>query len=144
MHLAHANAAVMLGSYDDPLMADFVALLEPVNAAADVSPGFVWRFDDDDADDAVAKIFGTDSLLFNMSVWESVEALEEFTYMSNHIDVLRKRGKWFEKPTRSPFVMWWIEEGHIPGIDEAKMKFDLLWKSGPTSGAFTFAKRFEP
>ena len=51
MHLAHANAAVMLGSYDDPLMADFVALLDPVNAAADASPGFVWRLDDDDAND---------------------------------------------------------------------------------------------
>lgn len=134
----------MLGSYDDPLMADFVALLDPVNAAADASPGFVWRLDDDDANDDAAKIFGTDNLLFNMSVWESVDALEEFTYKSNHIEVVRERGKWFQKSTRSPFVLWWIEADHVPGIDEAKMKFDVLWKSGPTPEAFTFANRFEP
>lgn len=144
MHLAHANAAVMISNYDDPLMADFVAQLDPVNAAADSSPGFVWRLNDENADDDAARVFGTDRLLFNMSVWESVDALEEYTYKSNHIDVVRKRGKWFEKPTRSPFVLWWVENGHIPTIEEAKARFDLLWQEGPTPEAFTFAKRFDP
>ena len=148
MHLAHANAAVMLSSYEDPSMADFVAQLDPVNAAADSSPGFVWRLDDSnvefDIDEEAAKIFGVDSLLFNMSVWESIDALEEFTYKSNHHDVVRERAKWFQKPTRSPFVLWWIEEGHLPSIEEAKQRFDMLWDGGPSADAFTFAARFRP
>jgi len=148
MHLAHANAAVMISNYEAPLMADFVAQLDPVNAAADLSPGFVWRLDDSnvdfDIDEQAAKIFGTKKLLFNMSVWETVEALEEFTYKSDHLDVVRERAKWFEKPTRSPFVLWWIEEGHIPTIEEAKLRFDMLWDGGPTPDAFTFTTRFAP
>ena len=129
-------------------MADFVAQLDPVNAEADSSPGFVWRLDDAnvdfDIDEQAAKIFGIDKLLFNMSVWETIEALEEFTYKSNHLDVVRERAKWFEKPTRSPFVLWWVEEGHIPSIEEAKQRFDLLWANGPMPDAFTFAVRFAP
>ena len=62
MHLAHANAAVMISNYDDPLMADFVAQLDPVNAAADSSPGFVWRLDDDNANEDAARVFGTDAM----------------------------------------------------------------------------------
>jgi len=148
MHLAHANAALMLTSYDDPRMADFVAELDPVNATADSSPGFVWRLDGDkvdfDIDEEAARIFGIENLLFNMSVWESVDALEQYTYKSNHIDVVRKRAKWFEKPTRSPFVLWWVEPGHLPSIAEAKSRFDALWRDGPSREAFTFANRYPP
>jgi len=143
MHLAHANAAVMISNYEDPLMADFVSQLDPVNAAADLSPGFVWRLADDDVDEEAARIFEIDNLLFNMSVWESVDALEDYTYKSNHIEVVRKRGKWFEKPKRSPFVLWWIEPDHLPTIAEAKSRFDLLWENGPSPEAFTFASRFD-
>lgn len=134
----------MRTSYDDPLMADFVAALDPVNAAADSSPGFVWRLADDDVDEEAARIFGLDKLLFNMSVWESVDALETYTYNSGHIDVVRKRSKWFEKPVRSPLVLWWIEPGSLPTIAEAKLRFDLLWENGPSPEAFTFANRFSP
>lgn len=134
----------MLTTYEDPLMADFVAALDPVNAAADSSPGFVWRLAGDDVDEEAARIFGMEKLLFNMSVWESVDALEAYTYNSGHIDVVRKRSKWFEKPTRSPFVLWWVDPGHVPTIAEAKSRFELLWEKGPSPEAFTFAQRFTP
>lgn len=139
MHLAQANVAWMRASYDDPLMDDFLERLDPVNAIADDSPGFVWRLTGDDVDPRAQKIFGVDNLLFNMSVWESVEALEHYVYKSGHIKVLQKRSKWFEKMDRSPFVLWWIDEGHIPSIEEAKQRFELLWNNGPTPEAFTFS-----
>ena len=144
MHLAQANVATLRASYDDPLMSDFVEQLDPVNALADASPGFVWRLVGDDVDACASTLFGIDSMLFNMSVWESLEALEGYVYKSTHVDVLRNRSKWFEKPTRSPFVLWWIEPGHTPSIDEAKERFDLLWNNGPTPAAFNFSKRFGP
>lgn len=144
MHLAQANVATMRATYDDPLMDDFLEQLDPINALADSSPGFVWRLVGDDVDAYAARLFGIDRMLFNMSVWQSVEALEAYVYNSNHIGVLRRRNKWFEKPARSPFVLWWVDEGHVPTIDEAKERFDLLWNNGPSPSAFTFSSRFDP
>ena len=141
-HLAHANVAEMRTAYDDPQMEGFIARLDPLNAVADSSPGFVWRLIDESADALAADLFGSQQLIFNMSVWESIEALEDYVYNSDHIEAVRKRAEWFVKPTRSPFVMWWIEAGHRPSIEEAKSRFDLLWTSGPSMAAFTFGKRF--
>lgn len=42
--LAQVNIAHMLAPLTDPLMAGFVAQLDVVNALADESSGFVWRF----------------------------------------------------------------------------------------------------
>ena len=36
----------MVAPLDSSVMSDFVAQLEPVNALADRSPGFVWRLQD--------------------------------------------------------------------------------------------------
>ena len=142
-HLAHANVAEMRTEYDDPQMGGFIARLEPLNAIADSSPGFIWRLNDESADALAAELFGSARLIFNMSVWESVEVLEDYAYKSGHVEAVRKRAEWFVKPTRTPFVLWWIEAGHLPSIEEAKSKFDLLWNSGPSPAAFTFGKRFE-
>lgn len=132
----------MLAGYDDPLMADFMAQLDVVNASADTAPGFVWRLIEDDDGAEVQKVFGDDKLLFNMSVWESIEALENYVYKTRHVEVMRKRAKWFERPTRSPFVLWWVETGHRPAVAEARAKLELLWASGPSPDAFIFSRRF--
>lgn len=143
MHLAQANVAIMRGtSYDDPIMAGFVARLDPLNAIADSTPGFVWRLDDEMANEEAARVFDTDRLLFNLSVWESVDALQQYVYKSGHIEAVRKRSDWFEKPTKSPFVLWWIEFGHRPSIEETKLRFEVLWESGPSPEAFTFSKQY--
>lgn len=141
-HLAQANIAHMRGSYEDPVMAGFVARLDKLNEIADSSPGFVWRLQDETANDEAARIFDSDQLVFNLSVWESVEALETYVYNSGHIEAVRKRSEWFEKPDRAPFVLWWIEPGQRPTIAEAKTRFDLLWASGPSASAFTFRHSF--
>lgn len=143
-HLAHANIAEMRTDYDDPKMAGFIARLDPLNAIADNSSGFIWRLDDDSADDTVARVFDSTQLIFNMSVWESIEALEDYAYKSNHAEAVRKRAQWFVRPTRSPLVLWWIEAGRPPGVEEAKTKFDLLWEFGPSPEAFTFSNRYPP
>jgi hypothetical protein len=131
-------------AYDDPKMGSFIARLDPLNDIADSSPGFIWRLDDDSTDEIAARVFGSPRLIFNMSVWESVEAIEDYAYKSDHVEAVRKRAEWFVKPTRTPLVLWWVKAGHRPSVEEAKTKFDLLWSSGPSPEAFTFRARFSP
>lgn len=141
-HLAQANVARMRGTLEDPVMAGFVARLEPLNALADSSLGFVWRYETPAGDATEARVFDDDLILFNMSVWESVEALEQFVYRSNHIEAVQKRNEWFERSSRPPLVLWWIEAGHLPTVEEAKSRFDLLWADGTSADAFTFRSRY--
>jgi hypothetical protein len=134
----------MLGVIDDVVMAGFVARLESLNSLADASPGFVWRYQTEAGDATEVRVFDDQMILFNMSVWESVEALEQYVYRSKHVEALQKKAEWFERPTRPPLVLWWVEAGHIPSVEEAKEHFDDLWRDGPSAAAFSFKARFVP
>ena len=140
--LAQSNVARMLGELEDPVMAGFVERLEPLHALADSSPGFIWRYQTDAGDATEVRVFDDELILFNMSVWESIEALEAYVYKSAHVGAVQKRAEWFERAERSPMVLWWIEAGHIPSVEEAKARFDLLWANGPGPDAFTFRNRY--
>jgi Domain of unknown function (DUF3291) len=50
VHLAQVNIALPREPLDAPLLRDFVAALDPVNARADDVPGFVWRLQTDEGD----------------------------------------------------------------------------------------------
>ena len=143
-HLAQSNVARMRAPLDDPLMQGFVARLDPLNEIADSSLGFVWRYESEEGDTTEIEVFDDELILFNMSVWESVDALEAFAYRSNHIEAVRKRAQWFERPSQAPLVLWWIEAGHQPSVPEAKSRFDRLWQRGPSADAFTFRDRYPP
>jgi hypothetical protein len=47
MHLAVFNIARLRAPMDDPLIDDFRNNLDPINALAESSPGFVWRLQDE-------------------------------------------------------------------------------------------------
>jgi hypothetical protein len=141
-HLAQANVARMRGPLEDDVMAGFAARLEPLNALADESPGFVWRYQTDAGDATEVRVFNDELILFNMSVWESIEALENFVYRSNHIEALQKKAEWFERANRASLALWWIDAGHLPSVEEAKERFDILWSDGPNAEVFTFKGRF--
>ena len=141
-HLAQANVARMRGPLEDDVMSGFAARLEPLNALADESPGFVWRYQTDAGDATEVRVFNDELILFNMSVWESIEGLENFVYRSNHIEALQKKAEWFERANRASLALWWIEAGHLPSVEEAKERFDILWSDGPNAEVFTFKDRF--
>lgn len=42
---------------DSPALAEFVGNLEPVNALADLAPGFVWRLEDESGDATSIRAF---------------------------------------------------------------------------------------
>ena len=144
-HLAQLNIAVPRFPIDDPQMAGFTSMLDAINAVADASPGFVWRLVSEGANDATAlraRLDGADQMV-NMSVWESREALWEYVYRSGHLDFLRRRGDWFDKPADTFLVLWWVPAGHIPTVDEGLDRLDALRRHGPTSEAFTFRHHFD-
>ena len=141
-HLAQCNIGRVRAPLDEPLMAGFVAGLEPINRIADSTPGFVWRLETEDGDATAIRPFDDDMLLINMSVWESIDALAEFVYRSAHRDVMRQRNQWFEKMADAYMVLWWVPAGTIPTVNDAKDRLDLLRRDGPTADAFTFRTPF--
>jgi hypothetical protein len=143
--LAQVNIALPLEPLDTPLLAEFVAALEPVNAAAERSPGFVWRLATEAGDSTAIRGFGDDRLIVNMSVWESLEALRAFAYgQREHLNVLRRRRDWFERLGASGLALWWVPAGHRPSLTEAEQRLELLRAQGPTPAAFTFRESFPP
>jgi hypothetical protein len=138
------NIARLRAPLDTPQLADFVAALEPVNALADGAPGFVWRLQTEEGDATAIRAFDDDMLIVNMSVWESVDALADFTYRSDHRAVLVQRRKWFERMAEAFLVLWWVPAGHQPSVDEAKDRLSRLQHDGPTPEAFTFRSPFPP
>lgn len=141
-HLAQINIARMLAPIDDPIMAEFVAQLAPVNALADTSPGFVWRLQAESGDATSIKVYDDEMIIVNLTVWESAEALGEFVYKSAHYEVLRDRKRWFEKFDGPYYAMWWVPAGRLPGIEEGKERLDYLRQHGDSDYAFSFKHVF--
>jgi hypothetical protein len=142
-HLAELNIGRFRFPIADPRMADFVRQLEPINALADGAPGFVWRLQDETGNATAIRPFPDDMVAVNFSVWESIEALFQYTYYSDHAKVLRERKAWFEHMKEHYLVLWWVPAGHIPTLTEAKERLDALRRDGPTPYAFNFKERFE-
>lgn len=141
-YLAQINIARMLAPIDDPLMADFVAQLPPINALAEASPGFVWRLQSDSGDATSIKVYDDNMIIINLTVWESVEALREYVYKSAHSGVLRERKRWFEKFDGPYYALWWIPAGHLPDPQEAKERLEHLREHGDSDYAFSFKHLF--
>ncbi len=141
-HLAQINIGRLIAPVDDPKIAEFVALLDPVNALADTAPGFVWRLQSSSGN-ATDIVYNDDPfVIVNMSVWESVEALRDFVYKSNHLDVLRDRAKWFEKMEKPHYCLWWIPSTHIPTVAEGRERLEHYQQYGATPFSFWFSKLY--
>jgi hypothetical protein len=143
-HLAQLNVGTVLAPIENELMSGFVEGLDPINALADVAPGFVWRLQDDAGAATSFRISDDDRLLVNMSTWTSIEALQGYVFRSEHTTYLRRRREWFEVPTQPTTVLWWVPAGHAPTLDEAAAKLATLRANGPTPAAFTLRENFPP
>jgi len=139
--LAQLNVARMKYEFDDPRMQDFIDRLEDINALADHAPGFVWRLQTDEGDATAIDFFGADTLV-NMSVWEDMESLHGYVYRSAHNEVMAQRKLWFDRVEAAYSVLWWVPAGHIPTIEEAAERLDLLRELGSSARAFTFKQSF--
>lgn len=133
MHIAELNIGKLRYAVDDPRLAEFMDNLDRVNALAERSPGFVWRLtgEGNNATDVIH-----DGMNVNLSVWESAEALETYVWNTVHVRFYRKKASWFEHLDTPYFVMWPIEEGHIPTLEEAFERLAHLREQGSSERAY--------
>jgi hypothetical protein len=137
-HLAQINIGRILAPLDSPIMAGFVNNLDRINALAESSPGFVWRLVGEGNNATDLRPFEDDTILVNMSVWETFEDLKAYVYKSDHTEFIRWRKEWFTQFEKMHMCLWWVREGHIPTPREAKERLDHYWAHGESAYAFTF------
>ncbi|WP_299313636.1 DUF3291 domain-containing protein [uncultured Aquimarina sp.] len=142
MQLAQVNIAEMLAPINDPIMEDFVNNLDRINELAEQSDGFVWRLKDHEGNATAITVFDNLFLIINMSVWESMDALFNFTYKTDHVEILKRKKEWFGKMPRMHMAFWYIENGHKPTPAEAKERLYYLQEYGETPYAFSFKSKY--
>lgn len=136
-NLIHVNIATMRASFDDPIMKGFVDQIDEIDSLAQNWPGFIAQPTPPDD----GQIF-TGNTLVNLSIWDSVENLKEFTYTSRHADALEKRAEWFVQSEAPNYVLYWAPSGKMPLEVEIKQRIDHLHLHGATPYAFTFDETF--
>lgn len=137
-HIAQINIAEMKYPLHTPQMHDFVSNLDRINALAEAQPGFVWRFENEAGSSAEIEVFGTDSIIINMSVWKSTKDLKNFTYRTVHAEFVRRRKEWFHIIGQAHYVLWRVPAGHIPTPQEGKEKLEAFRENGPSPEVFDF------
>ena len=134
-HLAQINVGRLLQPLEHAEMAEFVAALEPINAIAEATDGFVWRLTDESGQSSsYVSLPGNDDplLVVNYSIWRDLESLKQFMYKSGHSSYLRRRREWFEPPTEAVTACWWTPAGTIPGVADAYERLEKLRAGGPS------------
>jgi hypothetical protein len=145
MHIAEINVGRLLYPVDDPRVAEFIDNLDAINALAEASPGFVWRLKDEGSNNATSiSAYEDPTILVNMSVWQTPEALHEYVYKTMHRRFLQRRKEWFQLFGAQYVALWWVAEGHTPTVNEGQRRLAHLQTFGPTAHAFTFRALFPP
>ena len=140
--LAQLNIARFRLPQEHPDNKDFIDNLDRVNAIAEIQEGFIWRFTGEGNDAIDVRAFDDPHVASNMSLWSDLKSLGAFVYRNKeHREIMRRKNEWFDK-IDFHLVLWWVQEGHIPTLEEAKEKLELLIKNGPTEKAFTFKEPF--
>ena len=141
--IAEINIAKMKGvDINDPIMKEFVENLDAVNQIAEKSEGFVWRLKNENNNATSLNPYNDETIIINVSVWKSIETLENFMYRTFHSDFLKRRKEWFLTYGSAHTAMWWIPEGHIPTMQEAVDKLSFLQTNGPSPNSFDFRHKF--
>jgi Domain of unknown function (DUF3291) len=135
-HLAQLNIGRLLHPLDDPRIADFVNNLDRINAVADRSEGFVWRLTSGGNNATSIRAFDDPRMIVNVSVWESIEALERYVWQTVHKRFYGRRHEWFDRLDGPSVVLWWVPMGHRPTLAEALERLDRLKVQGPSEDAF--------
>ncbi|MDX8352327.1 DUF3291 domain-containing protein [Cognatiyoonia sp. IB215182] len=139
MHLAELNIGRLIAPPDDPLVAEFMDNLDRINGLAKRMPGFVWMMEgsgEPGRGNTETCIDGDPRFIANLSVWETPAQLETFVFGTLHNTFLKRRQAWFEALEQMHFVMWWVEEGTEPTLDEALAKLDHRAAHGDSPDAF--------
>ena len=144
MHLAQVNVSRLTFDHDSPAAHRFVAAVSEVNALAEASPGFVWRYRAAGGGHvSFADAIGDPRLVLNLSVWQTYEQLHDFTYRTVHRGLLRHRAIWFDQVPGPSTALWWVPVGEEPTPEHALVRLQYLRRYGPSPRAFGVLRRFD-
>jgi Domain of unknown function (DUF3291) len=144
-YLAEFNLARLRQPLDHNDNAEFLVSLEPINALAEASSGFVWRLKDDDGQSSsfVSLPEIDDPLVIvNYSVWRDLESLKHFVIKSGHGSYLRRRRDWFSVSEQATTVCWWTPSGQIPAVTEAYGRLKMLRNEGASDAGWPITQPF--
>jgi hypothetical protein len=69
----------------------------------------------------------------------SPETLGRFVFQTVHRNLYARKHDFFERPDRPMFVLWWVEAGHVPTLEDAKARIDHYRAHGSSDYAFGWA-----
>ena len=139
MQLAELNIGRLLAPTDDPRVEEFMKNLDRVNGLGKRMPGFVWMMEgsgEPGTGNTENSIGDDPQFVTNLTVWEDVESLETFVWGTIHKQFYDRRQEWFEVLGQMHFVMWWIEVGHRPTLEEARARLAQRQSEGDSDNAF--------
>ncbi len=141
-HLAELNVGRLVAPTDDPRVAEFMDNLDRVNGLGKRMPGFVWMMEGsgEPGTGNTENAIGDDpQFVANLTVWKDLASLKTFVFETIHNRFLTRRTEWFSALGNKHFVMWWVEPGHQPSLEEALERLEHLRLHGATDFAFDWA-----
>lgn len=129
-HIAQFNVSRLRHGHDDPRLLSFGIGANMVRRAVAKAPGHIWN----QQDILPGDLFAT------RSVWESIDALREFVFSGIHERYRRRSAVWFVPMDERNHVLWRIEAGEQPTLDESQRRLDVLRAEGPSEAAFDFSQ----
>ena len=81
-------------------------------------------------------------MIVNMSVWESLAALRDFTYRTITFDFFEIARKWFVKMDKPSYCLCWVAVGHRPSVCEGRERMEHYQTRGATPFSFWFSRQF--
>lgn len=142
-HLAQVNVGRLTHELGHPAVHGFESRLDEINQLAERSGGFVWRYQDESGAATDTRLFDDPLIIFNMSVWESIDHLRAFVYRTTHRELLAGKKNWFHRSEQANMALWWLPVGVLPEVADGVAALERIRRDGPTPAAFNFAKRFD-
>ncbi|MEL6629382.1 MAG: DUF3291 domain-containing protein [Bacteroidota bacterium] len=134
--LAQINIARFKLAPDAPQNQEFFDNIDRINALAEASEGFVWRFKEEEASPRQDSPFEDSRIVVNMSVWESPRHFINYVYRTDHSKIMSKKKLWFEKMKVPHIAIWWIPSGQFPSVQDGKNMLKKLDQEGPSDLVF--------
>jgi hypothetical protein len=132
----------------------FIERVPPTFAAAENSEGFICRAKGDYIVSDSGQLTGIEYdktpsfyldptlVVQTLSVWRDIESAWAYVYSGTHLDSLRRRTEWMQKPTFPQYVLWWRNTDTVPLFAEGVEWLEYLNEHGVTKNAFTFRQSF--
>jgi hypothetical protein len=136
MAIAQMNWGRMKYPADDPRLTEFLNSLQEVYRLAEIHRGFLWRIPDETIASKL-KASGFDNRISaTVSLWRSLDDLQDYTFQSLHGVYLKRTSEWFEPVEGPQLVVWDVDENARPSFFEAWERLQNLKQNGPSERGY--------